>query len=253
MDRISFVFLPGFMCDGRLFSAQIEVLSALGHTCIVADLTRSTSITGLAQSVLHEAPERFVPVGLSMGGIVALELYAQAPQRISHLALFNTTFRADRAGEQRLAQLDRVRRGELDLVLRDELKPTYMHPANRSPQTLDLLADMAAGLGEAVFERQTRALMTRASQTAILPTIARPALVLTGDSDALCPPDLHRKMASAIPAARLKIAARCGHLSTLERADIVTAALCDLIGQPPFNSPPDNPPTPSQRHINASA
>lgn len=249
MDRISFVFLPGFMCDGRLFLAQFEALSALGHNCIVADLTRSTSITDLARDVLSEVPERFVPVGLSMGGIVALELYAQAPRRISHLALLNTTFRADRAGEARRAQLDRVRRGELDLVLRDELKPTYMHPANRSPQNLDLLTNMAAGLGEAVFERQTRALMTRAGQATILPTIACPALVLTGDSDALCPPDLHREMAAAIPTARLKIAAQCGHLSALEQPDIVTAALRDLIVQRPLRSPPD----PTPRPLDASA
>lgn len=242
MDRISFVFLPGFMCDGQLFSVQIEELRAQGHDCSVADLTQSTTIVDLAQSVLSKAPEHFVPVGLSMGGIVALELYAQAPQRIGHLALLNNTFKADRASAQRRAQLDRVRRGELDLVLRDELKPTYMHPANRNPQSLDLLSAMAANLGEAVFERQTQALMTRDDYAPVLPRIACPALVLTGDSDKLCPPDLHREMAALIPTAQLTIVPQCGHLSALEQPDIVTAALCDLIAAPTTAHPPELPP-----------
>lgn len=242
MDRISFVFLPGFMCHGQLFSVQIEALRALGHDCSVADLTQSTTIVDLARSVLSEAPEYFVPVGLSMGGIVALELCAQAPQRISHLALLNTTFKADRASTQRRAQLDRVRRGEMDLVLRDELKPTYMHPANRNPQTLDLLAAMTADLGEAVFERQTQALMTRENYASVLPHITCPVLVLTGESDRLCPPDLHREMATAIPKARLTIVPQCGHLSALERPDIVTAALRDLITLPSTVPSPEPPP-----------
>jgi len=232
MSQTSFIFLPGFMCDGRLFAPQMKALRDEGHACAAADLSGARTIEALAEAILAQAPDCFAPVGLSMGGIVALELYRQAPERISHVALLNTTFRADSAGAQRMVQLDRVRQGELDLVLREELKPNYMHPANRSPARLDLLADMAAKLGETAFESQTAALMARQDYEEVLALIKCPTLVLTGDSDAICPPDLHREIAAAVQNSRLVIVPQCGHLSSLEQPDSVTAALRDLTREP---------------------
>ena len=231
MSRLSCIFLPGFMCDGRLFSAQTQALEAQGYACLHGDLTARASIAGIAQDLLEKAPEKFAAIGLSMGGIVALELYRQAPHRLTHIALLNTTYHADRIADRRAAQLDRVRRGELDLVLRDELKPIYMHPDNRSADRLERLAQMAEDLGEDVFERQTQALISRQSYASILPSIACPTLVLTGEDDSICPPDLHREMAKAIPGARLNLVPQCGHLSSLERPDTVSAALLELLAR----------------------
>lgn len=223
------MFLPGFMCDGRLFDAQKRALEVAGFVCVDGSLTQADTVEGLAHALLNEAPERFAVIGLSMGGIVALELVRQAPERVSHLALLNTTDRADRAGETRIAQLSRVHKGELDLVLREELKPTYMHPANRTPERLDLLARMAMDLGDEVFEHQTHALMHRRAYTDLLPYVASPTLVLTGEDDAVCPPSLHEEMALAIPGAKECILERCGHLSTLEQPEAVNDALLALL------------------------
>ena len=218
------------MCDDRLFAAVSEGLSRAGHSASGGDLTSQDTIKSLATSVLESSPESFALVGLSMGGIVAIEMHRQSPERISHLALLNTTYRADRAGPTRLKQLERVRQGELDLVLRDELKPHYMHPENRSQKRLDLLAEMASTLGEEVFERQTHALMHRESYADQLGRINCPTLVLTGAHDEVCPPDLHREMAKRISGSQLLIVPQCGHLSALEQPGAVTSALLNLVG-----------------------
>jgi pimeloyl-ACP methyl ester carboxylesterase len=52
-------------------------------------------------------------------------------------------------------------------------------------------------------------------------------LVLVGDGDEATPPELAREIASAIGGARLVVIADCGHLSTLEQPEKVTAALVD--------------------------
>lgn len=217
------------MCDGRLFDAQKRALERKGLTCFDSALTADDTVEKLAARLLSDVPEDFALVGLSMGGIVALELIRQAPERVTHLALLNTTHRADQSGERRNAQLERVRRGELDLVLRDELKPIYMHPANRLKARLDLLAHMAEELGEATFERQAKALMQRRAYTDLLPSIECPTLVLTGEDDAVCPPALHQEMANSIPGARLVLIPQCGHLSTLEQPEAVNLALLELL------------------------
>ena len=83
------VLLPGMMCDARLFAPQIDMLSSL---CAVSvpDLTQYDSMSRLAASVLADAPQDFALAGLSMGGIVAMEIMRQAPERVTRLALLDT-------------------------------------------------------------------------------------------------------------------------------------------------------------------
>jgi pimeloyl-ACP methyl ester carboxylesterase len=67
--------------------------------------------------------------------------------------------------------------------------------------------------------------MARADQRALLPSIRCPTLVLVGAQDTLTPPHLAEEMAAAIPGARLVQVPDCGHLSTMERPEAVTAEL----------------------------
>ncbi|MFN3214251.1 MAG: alpha/beta fold hydrolase [Henriciella sp.] len=232
MPEKSAIFLPGFMCDERLFAPQMQTLSRAGVACLFADLTQACSIERMAEQVLKSAPKRFAAIGLSMGGIVALELYRQAPERITHLALLNTTARADAAGPARKKQLGRVAAGELDLVLREELKPQYLAPANRTEGRLRILENMGVGLGEDVFCRQTMALTIRRSYLDLVDQIHCPTLLLAGADDTVCPVDRHREIADCIDHAELQVIDACGHISTLEQPDLVSKALLALLERP---------------------
>lgn len=225
MATSSLVFLPGFMCDARLFAPQHAHLSALGHDCHVGDLTGAATIERMAANVLRRAPESFGLVGLSMGGIVAFEIMRREPERVTHLALLNTTARRDAAGAQRQLQMKRVVAGELDLVLRQEMKPQYLAPMNRTPELLDCLDAMGRALGEEAFIQQSMALTTRHDAFDVMPGIVCPTLVLVGADDQVCPIDRHEEIADRIPGASLTVVANCGHISTLERPDAVNTAL----------------------------
>ncbi|MEM6899985.1 MAG: alpha/beta fold hydrolase [Pseudomonadota bacterium] len=232
MSTSTVLFLPGFMCDYRLFSPQVTAMTAAGYRCFHADLSRGLSIPNIAKNVLDQAPRRFAAVGLSMGGLVAFELYRQAPERITHLALLNTTARSDAAGDARKSQLKRVAAGDLDLVLREELKPRYLHPSNRTSRTLDLLENMGSGLGEHVFCSQTMALASRPSYVEMLHRIWCPTLVVGGADDKVCPVDRHEEISAHIPGADIRILNSCGHLCTLEQPDAVNRALLNLLSRP---------------------
>jgi pimeloyl-ACP methyl ester carboxylesterase len=223
------LFLPGFMCDARLFGPQRACLESEGFQTMVGDLRGQDSVEALAASVLGSAPDRFALVGLSLGGIVALEVLRQAAERVTHLALLNATARADAASERRRAQLERVARGELRAIVTEELAPLYFGPSNRSPERLALVLDMAQALGAGVFARQTRALLNRHSYVGMLGEVECPALVVGGAEDVVCPLEIQREIAGAIPAARLVAIAGCGHLSTIERPGDVSGALLELL------------------------
>ena len=233
MPSQSIVFLPGFMCDQTIFLPQIETLSRTGINCSVGDLTNGCSIERMAQLVLRNSPNKFALAGLSMGGIVAMEICKQAPERVTHLALLNTTARADASGMNRKKQLGRVAAGQLDLVIRDELKPQYLAPENRTLDRLKTLEQMGVGLGEDVFCRQTMALTIRPAYLDVAANILCPTTLIAGAQDRVCPVDRHEEIQALIPNADLTVIERCGHISTLEQPGRVNRALLTLLERPP--------------------
>ncbi|GHE87082.1 hydrolase [Aliiroseovarius zhejiangensis] len=220
------VLLPGMMCDARLFAPQFAAFS--GRRMVVsAPLTDHASIKGLAQAVLADAPPRFALAGLSMGGIVAMEVLRQAPDRVDRIALLDTNplAEADAVKARRLPQMQKVREGELARVMRDEMKPNYLSDGPHRTEILDLCMEMALDLGPHVFLTQSRALMDRPEQSETLRAAQLPALVLCGRDDTLCSVSRHELMADLIPGARLEIIENAGHLPTLEHPEQTNAAL----------------------------
>jgi pimeloyl-ACP methyl ester carboxylesterase len=228
------LMLPGHMCDARLWAGVAPALEAANYRVINAELTTADTVESLAADVLAEAPDSFTAVGLSMGGIVALELFRQQPYRLQGLVLCDTNAAPelpDRATMRR-AQQAKVRAGELAEVVREELKPNYLAAANQGRQDLlDLTLTMAMDLGDGVFLRQSEGLLHRPDARPLLPTITCPTLLLCGEEDSLCPPALHRAMAEAIPGSTFTTINTAGHLPPLEQPAAFATALLDWLSQ----------------------
>ena len=206
------------MCDARLFSPQIAAFSTK-RTVEVAPLTRRDSIAGLSARILQNAPPHFALAGLSMGGIVAMEMYRQAPDRVTRLALMDTNPLADTAERKadRQRQIERVRAGELRSVMRDEMKPHYLAVGPNTGDLLDLCMAMAETLGPKTFADQSNALRYRPDQCETLRAVTVPTLVLCGESDTLCPLERHELMQDLVPNSRLAVIRGAGHLPVLEQ------------------------------------
>ncbi len=220
------VLLPGMMCDARLFSPQIAAFSGR-RTVVCAPISGRSSVEELASDVLADAPPRFALAGLSMGGIVAMEVLRQAPGRIARIALLDTNPLAetDAVKFRRFPQMLAVREGKLAAVMRDEMKPKYLSDGAKRGEILSLCMDMALDLGPHVFLAQSRALMDRPDQSATLSKAKLPTLILCGRDDSLCPVSRHELMAQMIPDAQLEIIEGAGHLPTLEQPEKTNDAL----------------------------
>lgn len=227
------VLLPGMMCDARLFGPQIAELSS-EMAVMVAPVTQGERIEEIASSLLDLLPARFALAGLSMGGIVAMEILRRAPDRVARIALMDTNPLAETpvVAANREPQIVKVRSGRLLEVMREEMKPNYLAPGPQRSDVMELVMDMAETLGPDVFIRQSRALQRRRDQQAVLRKCRAPALVLCGEHDQLCPVKRHTFMAELIPYADLVVLPDAGHLPTLEQPQATTAALRNWMRQP---------------------
>lgn len=218
--EIPLVLLPGSMCDHRLFTDQLD---ELGPDVVVGDLTRGESIEQMALDVLDAAPERFALAGLSLGGIVAAEIAHCAPHRLHGLALLDTNL-ALPDGQQletRAAWARRVRSGEFAAVVAEHLVvPMTVHSEHSA-----LVFDMAFGLGAATFLQQNEALLHRRDRRDDLASLSVPILVACGRQDELCPPQIHRDLATRTPGTEFVVVDDAGHLATIDQPKALTRVL----------------------------
>jgi len=185
------------------------------------------SIVAMAEALLRWAPPTFALAGHSMGGRVAFQVYRLAPERVTKLAVFNSGSDArsdtEEPGRRRLLAIARSQGMRAMAV--EWLKG--MLPPYRQDDTplVEEIIQMFERKSPDLFEIQMLALLGRPNATPLLREIQCPALVLTGRDDAWSPPARHSDMAQLIPKSELVLIPKCGHMSTMERPDEISAAM----------------------------
>ena len=214
--RPTLVLLAGMLGDDRLFEA---VVAGLGSrlACRPMRIDVDETVGEMAASVLAATPRRFALAGHSLGGIVAIEMMRRAPERISHLALLNSSARpptdAQLAAWSGLR--DRVAKGEFASVV-DEQATVNLGPAASDATLRRRWIDMARRVGQDGFVRQLRAQAGRHDQRPELATIGVPALVVSGSEDAVCPEDIQAELAGAVTGAVHEVIDGAGHMTPLD-------------------------------------
>lgn len=232
---MNLLLLPGLLCDAAVWAPVLPHVEAAA-ACRIPAYAAATSLAEMADRVLADAPPTFALAGHSMGGRVALEIVRRAPERVLRLALLDTGFRArppGLAGEDeksgRLRLLALARDQGVRAMAREWVRP-MVHPDRLDDETLiDAILDMFERHTAAEFAGQIEALLARPDASALLRTIACPALVLCGREDGWSTPSQHEDMAALIPGARLAVIDRCGHMAPMERPREVAGALADWL------------------------
>ena len=220
------IFIPGLILTRDIFAAQIDMIVHPAAAKTANTLGRD-SITAMAEAALALADGPLVPVGISMGGYIAMEMARLAPQRLAGIALLNTQHRADppERRKQREATVDIAQTDRYRGVTRHLLK-SFLSPLAMEDETLVArVITMTEEVGRENFVLQQRAILGRRDQSDTLGALTVPALVLGGGLDTLTPPQASRDMAELIPDAELVIMEEIGHLSTIEAPDEVTDIL----------------------------
>ena len=231
--RDPLVFLPGMMCDARVFTPQLTAFSP--HLPVIfGPVTGGDRIEEIASRLLDGLPRRFALTGLSMGGIVAMELLRRAPDRVTRIALMDTNSLAEtpQSAADYEPVIIKLRAGQVDEAVQAMIRPDILAPGQGRAQVQSQMARMARNLGADVIIRQIRAIQRRRDYQAVLRRCGVPALVLCGEHDRLTPVKRHKLMAELIPDAQLCVIEGAGHLPVLEQPDAVNQALFEWMKRP---------------------
>lgn len=211
MAAIPLFIAPGAGCAPRGWERFVAAVSK-ERSCTVLDYRDLDSIADMTDRALAVAPEKFILLGHSMGGYVALNMALRAPQRIEKLVLANTQATAD-SPAQVFARRQETDGGE------DRYNARFANDAEvlrtASPSLPDRYAALEVLLDSmtdfACHARHQDACIERADLSGELKTIYIPTLVIAGEHDAKIPPSRQIEIAHAMPHAQLRILTHCGH------------------------------------------
>lgn len=225
---------------GDAASATGAALAAAGFQALSVDFPgyglssaiEPYDLAGMARSVGRlidsTGSSTAVLVGHSMGGMVAQELAATTPERVSALVLASTSPAFGKPGgewqqgflQSRFAPLD----AGLGMAgLAAQLVPTMLAPGV-SPERRDAAQALMAGVPEATYRRAVTALVAF-DRRANLPALRMPTLVITGEHDRTAAPEVAARMAERIAGSHLLIVPGAGHLLNIEQPEAFNGAL----------------------------
>ena len=247
-DRPTVLMLHG-VGGGRAawdVSGTGAMLAQAGFTALSADFpgyglsapVQPYDLAGMAGAVIDTLAALgggpAVLVGHSMGGMVAQEVMARAPQAVAALVLAGTSPAFGKPGgdwqqaflQSRFAPLD----AGLGMAgLAAQLVPAMVAPGT-APAAIAAALAMMAGVPEATYRAAVAALVAF-DRRANLPNIQVPTLVITGEHDRTAAPEVARKMAERIPGALCHILPGAGHLLNIEQPDAFNTVLLQFLQQ----------------------
>lgn len=223
-----FLFIPGVNNTPSTWAPTRAALKELGYESIAVDCPAIEDIDELARTVIPEGKQDYVVVGHSFGGMVALSVLDQMPERVRGLVLVNSIDGNDtpEAVTARLQKAQEALEGDYVNIAGGASGPAY-HPENAGRE--DLVAARkkeVAGYGAERFAAHQKAMSTRPARQDIFAAFSRPKLVVTADQDVVISTQKQQAMAERVNADYQEIPIT-GHMLPAEAPEALAKALGD--------------------------
>jgi 3-oxoadipate enol-lactonase len=237
-DGPALVFINSLGTDFRIWNAVAEILAPdfrvitydkRGHGLSESGPDKN-DMAGYARELMGLLDSlgvgRATIVGLSIGGLIAQELYRHSPERVAALVLCDTAAKigTDEVWDQRIAQ---VERGGIEAIA-DSVLERWFTGHFRAARSIEL-AGMRAMLTRTPRQGYLAACgaLKQADLRPYAGRIQAPTLCLVGDEDGSTPVALVKETAALIPGSRFEIIEGAGHLPNVEKPEIVAKLVAE--------------------------
>ena len=239
-EHLPLVFLHGVGSDKSVWDFQLQELSKKRR--VVAFDYPGYGASGLAENDLNREDvarlifgamdalgiEKSHVCGLSMGGLVAFEMFAQNPKRIASLILANTFARHPNGAEMAERTLNFIKAHSMREFA--EQRVNFLLAPEASANVQHKVIETMARIDKRTYNWASKAVWT-ADYLDVLPKINVPTLVIGSDLDKPTPPDLSRELAYNISGAKMVIIQNAAHLSNLDQPQIFNELIVVFIGR----------------------
>lgn len=234
------IFVHGLGGSSNSFQPLLQTLH--GFRCVRPDLPGSArsrlpheklTIDVMVQAIAEAAqmlgasPAHLV--GHSLGSIVCQHIAARTPEAVLSLSLFGPILEPGDAARERIRDRARSARTEGMSAVADAVVASGLSSSTRATNPL-----AAAFVRESHMRQEVEAFAQTCEAlaevtAADLRLIRCPALLVTGDEDAVAPPSAVQAMAEKLKGAKVKILDRCGHWTPIERPVECAKLLADFL------------------------
>ncbi|MFE5725158.1 alpha/beta fold hydrolase, partial [Streptomyces erythrochromogenes] len=218
------VLVPGVGGGPWLWQHQLDHLSDLVRTEVLV-LDEQATRAEMAQYVLDRVTGTFSLAGHSLGGWVAQEVAARAPDRVEKLFLCDTW---TRSAPGTVESLDRYRRHlerDRDGALEAHFDRLLAPGRYTDREFCRRLRAWQRRMPVSGYVRQLRALARDHPTVELLPRIAADTLVVRGRHDRVVHPDEAPLLASSVHRAALALIEDAGHCTPIEQPQALTAVM----------------------------
>jgi len=237
-DREPVVLLHAVVGSGAMWLYQQPVLAAAGYRVIGYSRRGhfgseagdpddpGTAADDLRMLLDHLGVRRAHVIGTAAGGFAAADFAIRHPERVRSLTLSTSLVAVQDAAF--MASTAALRPHAFESLPREfrEVGPAY-RAAN--PEGLALWLKLT---GEAVAT-PVRQRFASSLDLASLGRLAMPVLVIAADADMYAPPPVMKRLADAIPEARLRLVTGAGHSAYWEQPEAFNALILDFLGSLP--------------------
>jgi 3-oxoadipate enol-lactonase / 4-carboxymuconolactone decarboxylase len=169
-----------------------------------------------------------VPLGFSLGGLVAQQFALAHPARVRGLVLCATGSRIGSA-EMWAARAEQVRQGGLTSIAESVLERWFSRAfAERRPEIVRAFRSLLERSDVASYLSALE-LLAQTDLSATLGQLSVPTLVVAGTADLAAPPERVRELADRIAGARLRVLAGAGHLLGVEQPEALAQCITDFL------------------------
>lgn len=221
-----FLFIPGVNNTASTWDPTRAALATLGYESIAVDCPAINDVAELARTIMPNDDKKYVVVGHSFGGMVALSILDQFADRVKGIVLVNSTDGNDSAelAASRIVKAQQALDGQYLAFAAGATSRAY-HPDNlERKELMQAREEEVASYGAKRFAAHQTAMSTRPNRQALFAACDMPKLVVAADHDVVITTSNQKAMAEKANADYREVA-KTGHMLPAEAPEELAQVL----------------------------
>lgn len=238
MEQLPIVFLPGNLCDERVWVPCWQHLTVNDRRYVPLQWANSFDemlmlVGDRVQSYHDDGKPRAVPchlIGFSMGGYIAAQYAFRHPQNVASLTLIGTSANGLTPQEiqQRKQIVSAIKQRRYRGMTETRLKQ-FVHTNNLTSDLRNVIQEMNHDLGSGVLKAHIESTTPRPAFSKDLAKLSCPIHFVAAQHDQIAPLNSIQQNHRAVPSSQLHVIEQVGHMMLLERPEAVAAVLQKII------------------------